>query len=74
MASLVNLLVNFKPVFHICIGLVRTQAICQNEALDLHYPLYQGILAALAGNGLFWPLKIRFQFNFWSIDGSTIQF
>ena len=60
MASLVNLLVNFKPVFHICIGLVRTQAICQNEALGLHSSLYQGIWPALAGNVLFWPLKKRF--------------
>ena len=60
MASLVNLLVNFKPVFHICIGRLREQAICQIEALGLHYLWYEGILAALAGNGLFWPLKIRF--------------
>ena len=60
MASLAILLVNFKPDFHICIGRLRTQAICQIEALGLHYLWYEGILAALAGNGLFWPLKIRF--------------
>ena len=60
MAALVNHLVNFKPIFHICIGRLRTQAIHQIEGLGLHYLLYEGILAALAGNGLFWPLKIRF--------------
>ena len=53
MASLANVLVNFKPVFLYQIGLDRYQAAHQNEALGLHYQLYQGIWKALAGNGLF---------------------
>ena len=60
MASLVTLLVNFKPVFHIYFGRLRYQAICQIEGLGLHYPLNEGILKAIEGNGLLWPLKIRF--------------
>ena len=47
MASILNLLVNFSPIFLYQIGLDRYQAARQNEALGMGFSLYEGNLAAI---------------------------
>ena len=46
----------------------------QMKDFSTHNLQFLGILMAIDGNGLFWPLKNTFLVQFSAIGGSTIQF